>query len=288
MPRANAKPSEVEIADETDLAAAIVFNVFLRVSPIVKFNEPAQTLPQAVEIAKTMTANNKFHKKALIYGIDETGTARLVPERLWPQPTRTVLTAAEAASPEMAAKVAEALALENAPLVPLAERRFATKKLAQAAAYIAGLTPTDFALEVIPVAGGEAVFRIEQIVRDEPVPAFLTKMRGATMALVAAHVPAPPAKVAAPKAASANAAPKPLGKRAQADANAAAGILPVPPDFSAPTHKGYLKKLAHLVALVEARDVAALEAYAINPYASSMSALLRYKTLATTALKARG
>lgn len=77
------------------------------------------------------------------------------------------------------------------------------------------------------------------------------------------------------------------GKRAQAEADAAAGIIPAAPDFSAETHKPYRAKLAQLVELVEAGDIAKLKAFPINPYSSSPKALDRYRNLAVIALKAQ-
>lgn len=80
---------------------------------------------------------------------------------------------------------------------------------------------------------------------------------------------------------------RPMGRRAETIANAAKGILPPAPDFSAETHKRFRGKLAEIVALVEAGDVAALKAFPINPYSSSPKALDRYRNLAVTALETR-
>lgn len=79
----------------------------------------------------------------------------------------------------------------------------------------------------------------------------------------------------------------PTGKKAAAQAAAAAGIVPKAPDFSAKTHARYRKKLANLEALVAAGDVAALEAFPINPISSSPQAMNRYRNLAVVALKAK-
>jgi hypothetical protein len=96
-----------------------------------------------------------------------------------------------------------------------------------------------------------------------------------------AAIPAPAKK--------AKAEPKPaaLGKRAQTLADAEAGKVPPPPDFSAPTHDGYRKRLEALVALVKARDLKGLKAVEmLKPYNSSTVALHRYRDLAMTALAA--
>ena len=77
------------------------------------------------------------------------------------------------------------------------------------------------------------------------------------------------------------------GKAATIEAAAKAGILPDAPDFSAPTHKAFLKKHAALVAAAEASDLAALQAFEIKPSSSSPKALIRYRDRAIIALQAR-
>lgn len=95
---------------------------------------------------------------------------------------------------------------------------------------------------------------------------------------------APPAETP-PKAAK---APRPLSARAQAKADVEAGKVPSPPDFSANTHKPYRKRLEALVALVEAGDIAGLEAVQmLPPRSSSPKALQRYRDAALVALRAR-
>jgi hypothetical protein len=89
------------------------------------------------------------------------------------------------------------------------------------------------------------------------------------------------------RAASNGSGARPVGRRAEIAENAAKGLLPPMPDFSADTHKRFRGKLAEVVKLVEAGDVAALKAFPINPYSSSPKALARYRDLAVTALEAR-
>jgi len=72
-----------------------------------------------------------------------------------------------------------------------------------------------------------------------------------------------------------------------AEAKAARGELPAPPDFSADTHKPYRAKLAKLIEMAEAGDVAGLRAMAINPTSTSPKALIRFRDLAIRALEAR-
>ncbi len=98
-------------------------------------------------------------------------------------------------------------------------------------------------------------------------------------------VDAPSKPVEVPKKAS-NAGQK-TGARAKIEADAASGILPAAPDFSAETHKPYRKKLGALVALAETGDVDGLRAFPINPVSSSPKALDKYRRLAITAIEAR-
>lgn len=76
-------------------------------------------------------------------------------------------------------------------------------------------------------------------------------------------------------------------QRAALAADAQAGRLPPPPDFSAPTHARFRAKLAALIALAEAGDLPALKAVAINPVSTSPKALARYRDLAVLAIEAR-
>lgn len=80
---------------------------------------------------------------------------------------------------------------------------------------------------------------------------------------------------------------KPLGKRASAIAAAERGELPPAPDFSAATHARFRKRLAEIVALAEAGDIAGLRAVVINPVSTSPKAMARYRDLAVVALEAR-
>ena len=60
-----------------------------------------------------------------------------------------------------------------------------------------------------------------------------------------------------------------VGKRQAILDQAQTGALPQPPDFSKPTHARFRAKLAQIVALAEAGDIAALKAFEINPVSSS-------------------
>ena len=56
-----------------------------------------------------------------------------------------------------------------------------------------------------------------------------------------------------------------IGKRQAIRDQAQTGALPPAPDFSKPTHARFRAKLAQIVALAEAGDIAALQAFEINP-----------------------
>ena len=78
-----------------------------------------------------------------------------------------------------------------------------------------------------------------------------------------------------------------IGKRQAILDQAQTGALPQPPDFSKPTHARFRAKLAQIVALAEAGDIAGLQAFEINPVSSSPRALARYRDLCVIAITAR-
>ena len=78
-----------------------------------------------------------------------------------------------------------------------------------------------------------------------------------------------------------------IGKRQAIRDQAQTGALPPAPDFSKPTHARFRAKLAQIVALAEAGDIAALQAFEINPVSSSPKALARYRDLCVIAITAR-
>ena len=84
------------------------------------------------------------------------------------------------------------------------------------------------------------------------------------------------------------ASPAPMvGKRQAILDQAQTGALPQAPDFSKPTHARFRAKLAQIVALAEASDIAALQAFEINPVSSSPKAMARYRDLCVIAIMAR-
>ncbi|MBB4017042.1 hypothetical protein GGR16_002071 [Chelatococcus caeni] len=82
-------------------------------------------------------------------------------------------------------------------------------------------------------------------------------------------------------------ASRPKGRRAEIAESAAKGILPPAPDFSAPTHARFRKKLDAVVEMVKAGDLEGLRAFHINPVSSSPKAIAKYRDLAVIALKAK-
>jgi hypothetical protein len=70
-------------------------------------------------------------------------------------------------------------------------------------------------------------------------------------------------------------------------ADAQAGKLPPPPDFSAATHARYRDAAKALVDMAKAGDIDGLKAVVIKPYSSSPKAMAKYRDLAVIALEAR-
>jgi hypothetical protein len=91
------------------------------------------------------------------------------------------------------------------------------------------------------------------------------------------------ASLGEPKAATAPV----IGKRQAILDQAQAGALPTAPDFSKPTHARFRAKLAQIVALAEAGDIASLQAFEINPVSSSPKAMARYRDLCVIAITER-
>ena len=78
-----------------------------------------------------------------------------------------------------------------------------------------------------------------------------------------------------------------IGKRQAMLDRVQTGALPQAPDFSKPTHARFRAKLAQIVVLAEAGDIAALQAFEINPVSSSPKAMARYRDLCVIAITAR-
>ena len=74
-------------------------------------------------------------------------------------------------------------------------------------------------------------------------------------------------------------------KNAELYMRAAAGEMPVPPDFSKPSYAPDRKRLQELVDLAGAGDVAALRAYAIKTYYSAVLEMDRFRHRAILAVE---
>jgi hypothetical protein len=78
-----------------------------------------------------------------------------------------------------------------------------------------------------------------------------------------------------------------FGKRQAILDQVQTGALPSAPDFSKPTQARLRTKLAQIVTLAEAGDIAALQAFEINPVPSSPKAMARNRNLCVIAITAR-
>ena len=150
---------------------------------------------------------------------------------------------------------------------------FPTRGKAQVAAFERGLG-------VFTVRKAEGGYVIDENAKPEdfgrePAP----KARKAK-----AEKAAPAAK--APKAAKPTKAAAGPGKFAAIREAAERGEVPPAPDFSADLHKLNRGRLAQLVAMAEAGDVAGLEAFPIKPNCTSPKAMDRYRNFCVIALKA--
>jgi hypothetical protein len=136
----------------------------------------------------------------------------------------------------------------------------------------------------------EQTMTTEAETKSITAPAAVKPTKKKTMAKMKTAKKASAKKASAKKAARKNGAAKterPRGQRAAMLAAAEAGKLPPAPDFGAPTHARFRKKLAEVVALVKTGDIRKLKAFEINPVSSSPKAIDRYRNLAVIALAAK-
>lgn len=96
-----------------------------------------------------------------------------------------------------------------------------------------------------------------------------------------------PAPIAVVVVARTPAVGKALSARAKVEADAAKGILPMVPDFSADTHKPYRTKLALIVQMIQSENIRGLEALPINLTSTSPKAMDKFRRLALIALHAQ-
>lgn len=148
------------------------------------------------------------------------------------------------------------------------QKTYSSKFNAQRAAERAGIAPDRIEVEKTP----EGFVWREKLAATASAPA-----------------PAPRAKGRRPAAAKPANEPKQRRRTSYEALEAAArkGKLPEAPDFRAATHARFRNKLAHLVELAGAGDIAGLKAVKINPVSSSPRAMARYRDLCVMAIEAR-
>lgn len=311
MPR---KMHPADVADRELIATATGFNVHLRRSPSDKINRPADTLAQAVAIADALRADHPG-RDVLVYAITPTALSIPVPRDMQ-QAAREAAASKENTTMTTTLSTAEICAL-TASILGQPAKKAATKDAAAGrfvkvaaergipASDVLSMTFEAAQATIARVLSGEQPAIPNVKVEAETVPAdaipdfvpeFLRKDRVATMNAIADIKPQPEAKPAKqPKPAKAAPAPKAEGERkprtsashAEALEAAKRGELPTAPDFSAPTHKAFRGRLAKIVAMIDAGDVAGLKADTTEPKSSSRVILCRFRDLAITALEAR-
>lgn len=150
------------------------------------------------------------------------------------------------------------------------QKTYSSKFNAQRAAERAGIAPDRIKVEKTP----EGFVWREQPAAAAPVPE-----------------PAPAPRVKGRRLAAAKPATEPKLRRRTSyealEADARAGRLPEAPDFRAATHARFRNKLARIVELAGAGDIAGLKAVEINPVSSSPRAMARYRDLCVMAIEAR-
>jgi len=307
-----AKLHPADIADRALIAEAIEFTAFLRLGPFDKIVERAATLSEAAAKAEAIAAAHKG-RAALVYAVLADGRSIPVPmdmrkSALVPsKETKTMTT-----KPLSAIDIAKLTAIitgsgyKRSNCRDTAAKRFikiageAGIPVEKATDYLRG--PFDMVEHVIsehvagkpmtvaevratPAAGKPvASIHVEQAFGGDPLGTKAAK-NGSHRRTVLAVVKS---KKATPKeAAKEKAERKRPGKRTAILEAAQAGKLPPVPDFSAPTHARFRKKLDEVVASANAGDLKGLKGYAINPVSSSPKAIARYRDLAVIALEAR-
>lgn len=257
-----------DIADRENVAKAVEFTAYLRRGPFDKIVERAATLAEAAAMAAEIERAHPG-RTALVYAILPTRVSIPVPpdmrEAALNPKKESTMTSTEMNNDKRAAALDIAAAEAPAPAP--------AKKAAKAKKAVA----VDHSASNTLIA--DAIARDPELAAKAKAPA---KPK-------AEKKPAQPkaSKAAKEKAEKPKAEAKPLGKRAAILEAAQKGKLPPAPDFSAPTHARFRKKLDEVIALAKAGDIAALRAYEINPVSSSPKAIAKYRDLAVIALEAK-
>lgn len=218
------------------------------------------------DLLKDALADARGDRRAIVYAITPEGWTihitngdEIADQETTAMTTETIITDAADQAADRDRKVADLLAPEDAPISnePAKPRKPRGKKADQPAA-------------------------------DAPAADPAPKGRKGRKA---ADQPAADAPVEQPEPAAKADKPKKLSARAQLAADtlaaAEAGKLPPVPNFDAPTHNSYRKKLMGLVDAAKAGNLAHLEADTTEPKCSSRIPLCRYRDLAIIAVKAQ-
>lgn len=259
-----------DAADREAIECAEYFNVHLRRSPTDKVNETAATLAEAADKADAVSANGG--KPAMIYAVMPEGTSVFVP-------TDMVEAARSAEVREGKPLTAKEFAMLTAEITGGGYQRSKSRDAAAkrfAKALCDRIGEKDGSPKVAEILGAGSFERARTILAE-------ALKGGETAAPTAAEEPTE----AAPAEKPAKAQRKPGGKRAEIQAAAERGELPAKPDFSAPTHARFRKKLDQVIEMAESADIEGLRAFEIKPASTSPRAIMRYRDLAITALEAR-
>lgn len=274
-----------EPIDTALIAQATRFDATLFLGVGHYHTETFDTLAAAREAAATMPTRLNSKRRGMIYAITAEGRSAFVPNSFQLGDFDMTTINMSAAQIAQLSAIVTGGGMKRSADKDTAAKRFVT--LAQDAKLAFDpmtVLAMDFETAKATVGGAKAPAKIEAV-HSGAADHFELNAAGKKAVRAAAKASPKPAKAAkAPTAAPKAAA----GKRAETLAAAERGELPAPPDFSAATHARFRGKLAEIVALVEAGDVKALKAFAINPISSSPKALDKFRNLAVTALEAKG
>lgn len=269
-------PHPADVADQSKITEAIEFTAHLRRNAFDKITERFPTLAEASRRAAEFEGTSS--RQALVYAIHPDGSSIFVP--------RDMRDAALSATPRIKAK--ETAAMATKPLSGTEISKLTA--IVTGGPYKRSNSWHNAKMRFLKIAS-EAGIKAPEAFLEMPFKAAADELRAELDAIRSGGKPKAqkPANVNAPKQASKPVAAdrKPTGKRAAILEAAQRGELPAPPDFSAPSHARYRKKLAELVAMVEAGDVEGLRSLNIPTYSSSPQAMNRYRNLAIIALEAR-
>lgn len=263
-------------------------------------SESFDTLPEARAAAISFAAEVRNGRKGMVYAISA-GRSVFVPDSYQPNEGATDMTTEQISGMQIAQLTAmitgggfkransRDAAIKRFQTVA-AERGIGTDRILGAGSFEQAKSVLAHSLKTTQAKATDtppvAQISVDQVFGGDPLGYKAARKAAAIAAIKGEPAEKPASKPAkAPRAATAD--PKPAGKRAAAREAAQRGEVPAAPDFSANTHKPHRKKLADVVALVEAGDIAALKAFHINPVSSSPKAVAKYRDLAVIALEAQ-